>query len=73
MRTMGRTNIVIDDELVAKVMELYDLPTKRAAVQFALESLVGKRRYRPRDMLDLRGMGWPGDLDEIRGRVHPKE
>ncbi|MEX2555791.1 MAG: type II toxin-antitoxin system VapB family antitoxin [Actinomycetota bacterium] len=70
---MGRTNIVIDDELVAKVMKLYDLPTKRAAVQFALESLVGKRRYRPRDMLDLQGMGWPGDLDEIRGRAHPKK
>lgn len=68
MRTMGRTNIVLDDELVAKVMELYDLPTKRAAVQFALESLVGKKHYTPRDMLDLRGMGWDGDLDAMRGR-----
>lgn len=73
MRTMGRTNIVIDDELVAKVMERYDLPTKRAAVQFALESLVGKKRYTPRDMLDLEGMGWPGDLDEMRGGPHPQE
>ncbi|HJR19509.1 MAG TPA: type II toxin-antitoxin system VapB family antitoxin [Actinomycetota bacterium] len=63
---MGRTNIVIDDELVAKVMKLYDLPTKRAAVQFALERLVGKKRYTPRDMLDLRGIGWDGDLDAMR-------
>ena len=68
MRLVGRTNVVLDDELVAKVMKLYDLPTKRAAIQFALESLVGKKRYTPRDMLDLRGIGWEGDLDEMRGR-----
>ncbi|MGH2726037.1 MAG: type II toxin-antitoxin system VapB family antitoxin [Actinomycetota bacterium] len=70
---MGRTNVVLDDELVAKVMALYDLPTKRAAVQFALESLVGRKRYRPRDMLDLRGTGWDGDLDEMRGRGPSKK
>ncbi len=70
---MGRTTVALDDELVARVMNLYGLPTKRAAIQFALESLVGQRRFRPRDMLDLQGMGWPGDLDEMRGGRHPAE
>lgn len=65
--------MVLDDELVARVMKLYNLPTKRAAIQFALESLVGTRRYRPRDMLDLKGMGRPGDLDEMRGGRRPTE
>lgn len=71
MKLMGRTNVVLDDQLVAKVMELYDLPTKRAAIQFALESLVGKKSYTPRDMLELRGIGWDGDLDEMRGWKPP--
>jgi Arc/MetJ family transcription regulator len=61
---MGRTNVVIDDELIARVMRLYGLPTKRAAIDFALRSLVGDRERR--DMLDLRGAGWEGDLDELR-------
>jgi Arc/MetJ family transcription regulator len=39
---MGRTNIVIDDALVGRVMELYGLRTKREAVDFALRRLVGE-------------------------------
>ena len=60
--------MVINEALVRKVMRLYRLPTKRAAIEFALRALVGE--HTPRDMLDLEGAGWEGDLDEMRsGRV----
>lgn len=61
---MARTNVVIDDELIAKAMQLYGFRTKREAIDFALRRLVG--RHEPRDMLDLEGIGWEGDLDELR-------
>ena len=61
---MGRTNIVIDDELLSRVMKLYGLRTKREAVDFALRRLLG--RYDPAEILALEGIGWEGDLDEMR-------
>ena len=62
---MGRTNIEIDDELVAEVMRRYDLPTKRAAVDLALRRLVGPVMTRD-EMLAMQGIGWDGDLDAMR-------
>jgi Arc/MetJ family transcription regulator len=62
--TMARTNIVVDDALIRRVMRLYRLRTKRAAIDFALRALVGDRRRR--DMLDLEGAGWDGELAKIR-------
>ncbi len=60
--------MVIDEALLRRVMERYDLRTKREAVDFALRRAVGE--YEPRDMLDLEGTGWEGDLDAMReGRV----
>jgi Arc/MetJ family transcription regulator len=53
---MGRTNVDVDDELVAKVMQRYGLRSKREAIDLALRRLVGEAG--PRDMLDLRGAGW---------------
>lgn len=64
---MSRTNIVINDELVAKAMEFYRLPTKREAVDYALRRLVGEPMTRD-EALAMRGAGWSGDLKEIR---HP--
>ena len=61
---MSRTNVVIDEALIRRVMRLYRLPTKRAAIDFALRALVGDRRRR--DMLDLEGAGWDGDLPRMR-------
>ncbi len=46
-----RTNIVLDDELVAEAMKLTGASTKREVVNLALAELV--RRHRQRDMLDL--------------------
>jgi Arc/MetJ family transcription regulator len=63
---IGRTNIEIDDELVARVMRRYGLRTKRAAVDLALRRLDLEPMSRA-DALAMRGTGWDGDLDELRG------
>ena len=59
-----RTNVVLDEELVEKVKQLYGIPTTRAAIDFALRMVVGGSEQR--DMLDLEGTGWDVDLDELR-------
>jgi Arc/MetJ family transcription regulator len=61
---VGRTNVVIDEDLIHRVMKVYGLRTKREAIDFALRALVGDLDRR--DMLDLRGSGWVGDLEEMR-------
>jgi Arc/MetJ family transcription regulator len=66
---VARTNVVIDDELIGRVMNLYGFRTKREAIDFALRQLVGV--YTQKDMLDLEGMGWEGDLDEMRQSRFP--
>ncbi|MGH2676171.1 MAG: type II toxin-antitoxin system VapB family antitoxin [Actinomycetota bacterium] len=68
---MRRTNVVVDEELVQRVKHLYGLRTTREAIDFALRRLVGERKYRPRDILKLRGIGWEGDLDEMRRTRFP--
>jgi Arc/MetJ family transcription regulator len=60
-----RTNLDLDDELVAEAMRRYGLPTKRAAVDFALRQLVGRVMTRA-EMLAMEGTGWAADLDELR-------
>jgi Arc/MetJ family transcription regulator len=62
---MTRTNIDIDDELVAEAIRRYGLKTKREAVDLALRRLVGPPVTKE-FMLSLRGTGWDGDLDEMR-------
>jgi len=62
---MTRTNIDIDDELVAAVMEQNGLKTKREAVDFALRRAV-RRVASVEELLALEGIGFDLDLDEIR-------
>jgi Arc/MetJ family transcription regulator len=62
---MARTNIDLDDDLVAAVMRRFGLHTKREAVDLALRRLVGVP-LTPDFALDLEGVGWVGDLDEMR-------
>jgi Arc/MetJ family transcription regulator len=62
---MARTNIDLDDELVAEAMRRYNLATKREAVDLALRRLVGPR-LTTQDIDAVRGIGWEGDLDELR-------
>jgi Arc/MetJ family transcription regulator len=63
---MARTNIDLDDELVAEAMRRYGLTTKKDAVDLALRRLVGPR-LSPEFLDSLEGIGWIGDLDEMRG------
>ena len=63
---MGRTNIDIDDDLVREAMRRYNLSTKKEAVDLALRRLVGPPLSRE-FLLGLEGIGWEGDLDEMRG------
>jgi Arc/MetJ family transcription regulator len=66
---VGRTNIELDDRLVEMAMQRYGLKTKREVVQLALERLVGGVMTKE-EALAMRGTGWDGDLDQIRGKVH---
>jgi Arc/MetJ family transcription regulator len=60
-----RTNIEIDDDLLAAAMEAAGTTTKRATVEAGLATLVRLRRMR--DVRLLRGtVDWHGDLDESR-------
>jgi Arc/MetJ family transcription regulator len=60
-----RTNIVIDDELMAKAQKLAGTATKRETVDLALRELVQHRSQL--GILDLAGkIEWIGDLDDMR-------
>jgi Arc/MetJ family transcription regulator len=62
---MLRTNIEIDEELVTAVMRRYELRTKKEAVDLALRRAAGMPLTR--EFLDeVEGMGWDGDLAEMR-------
>jgi Arc/MetJ family transcription regulator len=59
-----RTNIDIDDKLLAEVMRITGAKTKREAVHIAMRELLalyGQTRIR-----ELWGIGWEGDLDAMR-------
>jgi Arc/MetJ family transcription regulator len=60
-----RTNIDIDDLLVQRVMRRFNLPTKRAAVDFALRRLLGEPMSRA-EILAMQGVGWSDEIDALR-------
>lgn len=62
---MTRTNVDIDDEACATVMRRYKLATKRDAINFALRTLAAEPLGLD-EARKLRGIGWVGDLDEMR-------
>ena len=60
-----RTNIVIDDKLMADALKATGLETKREAVEEGLKALI--RLQRQADIRSLRGkLKWEGDLDDMR-------
>ncbi|MFN7149593.1 MAG: type II toxin-antitoxin system VapB family antitoxin [Microthrixaceae bacterium] len=63
---MARTNIDIDDEACGLVMRRFGLSTKRDAVNFALRT-VAIETLTVDQARSLRGSGWVGGLDEMRG------
>lgn len=61
-----RTNIVIDDQLMAEALKATGLNTKKEAVEEGLKLLV--RRNRQQEIRKLRGkLKWEGNLHEMRG------
>lgn len=60
-----RTNIDIDDQLMAEALRRSGAPTKRAAVEAGLRLLIQTRRQG--GIRKLRGkVKWEGDLDAWR-------
>lgn len=60
-----RTNIDIDDDLLAEAAEIAGTTTKKSTVEAALRELI--RRHQIKRMLELRGnFDWEGDLQEMR-------
>ena len=60
-----RTNIEIDDKLMADAMKATGLKTKRETVEESLRLLTQMRAQQ--ELLSLRGkIKWIGDLDEMR-------
>jgi Arc/MetJ family transcription regulator len=63
---MGRTNIVLDDELIKKAMLVSGARTKREAVDRALRDMVA-RRSAYAALRKLRGtLPWDGDVKAWR-------
>lgn len=60
-----RTNIVIDDILMQKALELSGLDTKKAVVEAALKLFIQIRQQA--SLRELRGkLKWEGDLEQMR-------
>lgn len=62
---MGRTNVVLDDELIKECQKLTGIQTRRALIDYALHEI--RRRGRQKRLLKLKGtVKWEGDLAEWR-------
>ena len=60
-----RTNIVIDDQLMAEALKASGYKTKKEAVEQGLKLLV--QLSKQQEIRKLRGeIKWEGDLDEMR-------
>ena len=60
-----RTNIVIDEKLLAEAIEATGAKTKREVVELGLAALV--KLNRQKNLKSLRGkVKWTGDLEEMR-------
>jgi Arc/MetJ family transcription regulator len=62
---MARTNIELDDRLVAAGMKTAGCKTKKELVNLALKELVARKNRKK--ILQLEGkIAWTGDLHEMR-------
>ncbi len=68
---MSRTNIDIDDELIARIMTRNGLPTKRAAVHWALR----KADLEPLSIEEITALAGTGfwDGDPAAAELDPEE
>ena len=65
MVDVSRTDVDLDDELVAEVMNRYGLTTKKDAVDLALRRLAVVPMT-PDEVIATAGRGWDGDLGAMR-------
>lgn len=62
----------IDDELIREALRTTGLTTDQEVVEEGLRTLLRLRRQA--SLHDLRGIGWEGDLDDMRlDKVHSSE
>ena len=62
---MSRTNVVLDDRLVADCQKMTGLKTRRALIDHALKELL--RHERQKKVLELKGtVRWEGNLTRWR-------
>jgi Arc/MetJ family transcription regulator len=62
---MGRTNVVLDDDLITQCQQETGIRTVRALIDHALKELL--RHEHQKKVLDLKGaVHWEGDLDTWR-------
>ena len=67
---MGRTHVVLDDQLVSECQKATGIRTRRALIDHALRELL--RRERQKEILELKGrIEWEGNLDEWREGRQP--
>ena len=60
-----RTNIVVDDNLMAEALKLSNIKTMKGVVDIALKLLVQVKRQE--EIRKLRGkLNWEGNLSEMR-------
>jgi len=60
-----RTNIVVDDNLMAEALKLSNIKTKKGVVETALKLLVQLKRQE--EIRKFRGkLNWEGNLSEMR-------
>jgi Arc/MetJ family transcription regulator len=65
LRYIMRTNIVIDDELMAQALQVTGLRTKKAVVERGLKTLI--QLSAQQNIKALRGnIQWEGDLGDMR-------
>ena len=63
---MGRTNVVLDDELVKEGLRISGAKTIRDLLDRSLKYYLDY--HKRQSMRSLKGSGiWSGDLDELRG------
>ena len=60
-----RTNIEIDDDLMAEAIKALGVKTKREAVEESLRRSVRAARQL-KALREMEGTGWEGDLDDMR-------
>jgi Arc/MetJ family transcription regulator len=68
---MSRTNIEIDDDLIAAAQRIYRLETKRGAVDLALRRLVGEA-LSVEDALALQGTGFDYTNEQLEAFSLPE-